>query len=48
MRLFPKDHDGLLTMLLLYAACLGVIRTLHFLQFFHLVNQKLFPQKKIT
>jgi hypothetical protein len=29
--LFPKDHNDLLTMLLLYAACLGVTQTLHFL-----------------
>jgi hypothetical protein len=29
--LFPKDHDGLLAMLLLYTACLGAIQTLHFL-----------------
>jgi hypothetical protein len=31
MRLLPKDHDGLLAMLLLYAASLGVIWTSHFL-----------------
>jgi hypothetical protein len=35
-------------MLLLYAACLGVIRTLHFLYFFHLVSQKVFPRKEIA
>jgi hypothetical protein len=48
MQLFPKDHDGLLAILLLYAACLGVIRTLHFLYFFHLFNQIFFPWKEIA